>query len=226
MPIVSEIIVNGTLTPSISNQPTHSDQYGEGGYRAVGDSTDRSLIPSGQLTEGMLVHLNDTQQTFRLNGSGGWDINGFIADRSIATIKLALLSVTSAELDSNAVTTAKLDDNSVTNNKMADGAAISIVSPQNVFDGLAPIVAQDLELSGGTGTTSECLAFLTITNYGANASFYFGPSGDVYDAGVSTISLNTSQKGMIQVISTPSSIIQWSASSAVSATVDIVSYIR
>lgn len=224
------LIVNGTLYPSVTDEPTHKDIWGYGGYRTVADLTSMSAIPSEHRENGMAVHVRSTGITYMLEG-GSWEANGFIADGSIATIKLAPLSVDSTILASNSVTNSKMADESVTNSKMADGAAVTIGTVSSIFDGNTPLVPTGLVLSAETGTTSPCLVFLTVKKWDAGASYIaFGPSGDI-DQGAGTIGqssayFNSTGKVMISTFTADNGAIEWYSTAAVSATIDLVGYIR
>lgn len=54
-------------TSTSDTYPTHSDEYNKGGYRPVDTLTDRDNIPAQRRKEGMLVYINATGDTYRLD---------------------------------------------------------------------------------------------------------------------------------------------------------------
>jgi len=54
--------------------PTHDEQYGKGGFRAVADTTARDAIPDERRTEGMLVYVVADATTYQLEADlTTWD---------------------------------------------------------------------------------------------------------------------------------------------------------
>ena len=62
--------INGTLKP-IGTEPTHSEEYNNGGYRSVVDDNQRDALDTDYKVEGMLVYVRDTEK-FWIWISGVW----------------------------------------------------------------------------------------------------------------------------------------------------------
>lgn len=228
MPIVSELIVNGTLVPSVSGQPTHSDAYGEGGFRVVSTLTDRNAIPTDFKKAGMVVHVTANGKSYSWTGST-WDENGFIDDASLVTAKYVDLSITTSKIGDSQVTTAKLASGAVDASKMADGAAISF-DDTIIFGALAaaPLTSTTIDLSGYVGTTSQCQVCLEVyCDNIAGTNYYFGDnSGNKYISGISSASLATSGYALVSVMTDSNCRIDWLADNAYNTTLKLRSYIR
>lgn len=75
-PIPGSVRVTGFIAPSDSADlyPSHTEEYGRGGYRSVANAAARLAIPPDRRLEGMLVNQIDTGITWKLVG-GIADIN-------------------------------------------------------------------------------------------------------------------------------------------------------
>lgn len=118
------IEVNGTLYPTssgVSAEPTHSEEFGKGGFRSVVDNTSRDNIPTSYKSDGMLVFVRSTVVTWQWNQTLGiWEefpnnITGNqIVNGSITEIKLDDDSVSPRTLQTDAVETDAIEDGAVT----------------------------------------------------------------------------------------------------------------
>lgn len=69
--IEGSVPVTGFIAPTESGDthPTHSEEYGRGGYRSVDSIMDRDAIPNARRTEGMLVYVKQPiDKTYKLKG--------------------------------------------------------------------------------------------------------------------------------------------------------------
>lgn len=80
---------------ALDTYASHTEEYGQGGFRSVADATARDAIPADRMKVGMLVHCLDTGTIFRLSASSNWVDSGIKAAGDwVAT---NLLAVASAE---------------------------------------------------------------------------------------------------------------------------------
>ena len=119
------INVNGTLYPTDSEEPTHRDIYGEGGYKAVDTIIERDSIPTGLITDGSLVYVRDTNVTYQWNSTlTTWFKYLEKPNNTITEVKMANLSISTRTIQNSAIETAQLADYSVTAIKL-DPTALS-----------------------------------------------------------------------------------------------------
>lgn len=68
MPIPGSVQVTGFIAPTDTSDTyaTHDALYGRGGHRSVAALVDLDTIPADRRTEGMLVYVDATAETYRL----------------------------------------------------------------------------------------------------------------------------------------------------------------
>lgn len=236
---MANVLINGTLYPVVADEATHTDEYGKGGFRSVADGTARLAIPAGFLSEGMLVLQNSDGSVWKRVGST-WEEGGNIGDGSVTadkidinavtTTKLQNSAVTSDKLAINAVTIGKLASDAVTNNNLANGAAMEF-DDDTIHNANAPTTATAIDLSATIGSTDGLLV-IAITNNGATTSTYkFGPGNatvgnDIYDVGIATLAVGSSERGLITVHTNDSGILDWISSASVSTELELIGHIR
>lgn len=227
MSIATEILVNGTLVPTVAAQPTHSDQYCEGGYRSVQFASDLADIEaSDQLKSGMVVHVLADNSSVMWNGAA-WLENGFIGDGSLDDTKLSTNSVNQLKIQTDAVTTTKILDSSIIYSKMADGAAIQFPDTE-IFNANSPIVSTTISLSGDTGTTSQCLTLIHILNTsGTSVNYSFSnPDNGLPNSGVSQAQVLGGGEAWVLVVTDALCQITWIGSSAQSTVLTLQAFMR
>lgn len=222
--------VNGTLYPTVVGEPTHYDLYGKGGYIAVTNQAQRDALSSDQKTNGMMVFQTNSNQGYILIG-GSWETveTHFIANSSITGAKIASLTIEGSNIALNTITYDKIASNTITNGNLADQAAISINDdPPCAWDGTTGVspTTQYFTLSSETGTSSPCLVYLKVENFGSSTTFTFNPSGGGYSVGIGTATIGNNESGLLSTFTSTEGWVEFSTTSAVSATVSLVSFIR
>lgn len=68
MPIPGTVPVSSVIAPTdaLDTYPTHDDEYGFGGYRAVANEAAKDLIPAQRRKSGMLVYVRETGKFYLL----------------------------------------------------------------------------------------------------------------------------------------------------------------
>lgn len=71
MPILGTQQVTAQIAPTAlsDSYPSHTEEFGKGGFRAVADNTERDAITTDRRKQGMLVYVNGTGSTWQL-GAG------------------------------------------------------------------------------------------------------------------------------------------------------------
>jgi len=82
MPISGSVPVTGFVAPtdSVDTYPSHSEEYGKGGYRSVDTVTDRDAIPAARRKAGMVVKVLANKMEYILGaglGNGDWEKNPY-----------------------------------------------------------------------------------------------------------------------------------------------------
>lgn len=80
--IPGSVSVTGFVAPtdSADTYPSHSEEYGKGGYRSVGTVTDRDAIPAARRKAGMVVKVLANKMEYILGaglGNGDWEKNPY-----------------------------------------------------------------------------------------------------------------------------------------------------
>jgi len=132
MAIDTQVIINGTVYPATATEPTHSSNYGEGGWRSVSTEGDLASIPTSHIIDGMGVYVRDTGILYTVVGST-WSPTFLVGDVDMgaATIGDTLTftvsgwvtsKVDTINIDDFAVTTIKIAPNAIDTSKLAVGA--------------------------------------------------------------------------------------------------------
>jgi len=68
MAIPNTVPITGPIAPTAvgDTYPSHTEEYGRGGYRSVADNTERDNIPAGRRSAGMLVYVIGDAIAYRL----------------------------------------------------------------------------------------------------------------------------------------------------------------
>jgi parallel beta-helix repeat protein len=78
--IPGSVPITGFVAPTddADTYPSHSEEYGKGGYRSVGTNTDRDAIPAARRKAGMVVKVLANKMEYVLGaglGNGDWEKN-------------------------------------------------------------------------------------------------------------------------------------------------------
>ena len=81
---------------ALDTYASHTEEYGQGGFRSVANTTARDAIPADRMKVGMLVHCLDTGTIFRLSASSNWVDSGIKAAGDWAATNLFAVASASA----------------------------------------------------------------------------------------------------------------------------------
>jgi hypothetical protein len=158
---------------ALDTYASHTEEYGQGGFRSVADATARDAIPADRMKVGMLVHCLDTGTIFRLSASSNWVDSGIKAAGDwVAT---NLLAVASAEAGRTALALGTQDSVSL-------GAVV--IGTTNVVGSIAGkqpqnVVADLTALAAYSGAADSVL----VTDTLRGGTFSYAASGYTADGG-------------------------------------------
>jgi hypothetical protein len=171
----TQIIAPVVPPDTTSTHPSHVDEYGKGGYRAVANATDRDAIPAARRSVGMLVRLNDTGVGYVL----GADLTTWTVVPLAITNLRGPLSARPAASAANAGFTYETTDVGARTVTRSDGSAWDELPV--VFRDRASINVKDYGAVGDGVTDDYAAIMASITAAGSGGVVYF-PSGTYYSA--------------------------------------------